>query len=154
MNEGNFCPVAHSPVSQMLIPGYKLFGLKSNWIWRRLIFSFLVISPSLDSISAVFWKLNTTWDCDFSLPPDCSSVLLLFSRFFFISFFFYVDQILKSLLNLLRYCFCFMFWFFGHEAGGILVPQPRIESAPLHWKVKSSPLNCQGKSLFVSASSP
>ena len=30
MNEGNFCPVAHSPVSQMLTPGYDLFGLTSN----------------------------------------------------------------------------------------------------------------------------
>ena len=24
----------------------------------------------------------------------------------------------------------FMFWFFGHEACGILVPQPRIQPAP------------------------
>ena len=34
---------------------------------------------------------------------------------------------LKSLLNLLQYCFCFMFWFFDHEACGILAPQPGIE---------------------------
>ena len=26
---------------------------------------------------------------------------------------------LKHLLNLLQYCFCFMFWFFGCEARGI-----------------------------------
>ena len=32
----------------------------------------------------------------------------------------------KSLLNLLQYSFCFMFWFFGHEAHGILVPRPGI----------------------------
>ena len=38
--------------------------------------------------------------------------------------------ILKVLLNLLQYCFCsFMFWFFGHEACGILAPQPGIEPA-------------------------
>ena len=24
-------------------------------------------------------------------------------------------MVLKSLLNLLQYCFCFMFWFFGRE---------------------------------------
>ena len=30
MNKANFCPVAHSPVSQMLTPGYDLFGLTSN----------------------------------------------------------------------------------------------------------------------------
>ena len=37
---------------------------------------------------------------------------------------------LKSLLNLLQYCFCFMFWFFGPGACGILAPQPGIEPAP------------------------
>ena len=41
-----------------------------------------------------------------------------------ISFFF------KSLLSLLQYCFCFMFWFFGREACGILAPQPGIKPAP------------------------
>ena len=34
---------------------------------------------------------------------------------------------LKSLLNLLPYCFCFMFRVFGPEACWILAPQPRIE---------------------------
>ena len=33
----------------------------------------------------------------------------------------------KSLLNLLQYCFYFMFWFFGHKAYGILAPQWGIE---------------------------
>ena len=33
---------------------------------------------------------------------------------FFVSFFiFWCRPFLKSLLNLLQYCFCFMFWFFG-----------------------------------------
>ena len=36
----------------------------------------------------------------------------------------------KSLLNLLKYCFCFMFWFFGREACGILVLQPGFEPSP------------------------
>ena len=27
---------------------------------------------------------------------------------------------------------CFMFWFFGHEACGILAPQPGIEPTSLH----------------------
>ena len=34
---------------------------------------------------------------------------------------------LKSLLNFLQYCFCFMFQFFGQEACGILAPSPGIE---------------------------
>ena len=30
-----------------------------------------------------------------------------------------------------------MFWFFGHEACGILAPQAGIKPVPLHWKTKS-----------------
>ena len=36
----------------------------------------------------------------------------------------------KSLWNLLQYCFCFMFWFSGHEACGVLAPWPGIEPLP------------------------
>ena len=32
------------------------------------------------------------------------------------------SSFLKSLLNLLQYCFCLVFWFFGPKACGILVP--------------------------------
>ena len=39
-------------------------------------------------------------------------------------------QLLKSLLNLLQYHFCFMFWFFGHEVYGLLATQPGIKSLP------------------------
>ena len=35
-----------------------------------------------------------------------------------------------SLLNLLQYCFCFMLWFFCHEACGILASCPGIEPSP------------------------
>ena len=42
--------------------------------------------------------------------------------FFFFNF--------KSLLRLLQYCFCFMFWFFGQEACGILAPRPGMEATP------------------------
>ena len=42
-------------------------------------------------------------------------------------FFFYVDRFLKSLLNLLQYCFCFLcFGFLVIEACGVLVPPPGI----------------------------
>ena len=37
---------------------------------------------------------------------------------------------LRSLLNLLQYCFHFMFWFFSSEACGISAPQPGIELIP------------------------
>ena len=49
------------------------------------------------------------------------------SYFILKTIFFNVDPFLKSLLNLLQYCFCFMFWFFGLEACRILAPQPGIE---------------------------
>ena len=49
---------------------------------------------------------------------------------FFKDFFFWCGLFLKSLLNLLQYCFCFMFWFFGPKARGILPPRPGIELTP------------------------
>ena len=40
-----------------------------------------------------------------------------------------LSDFLKSLLNLLYYTICFMFWFFGQEAHGILAPLTGIELA-------------------------
>ena len=57
--------------------------------------------------------------------------------FFFKVFFFGCGPILKSLLNLLQYCFCFLFWFFGREARGILASQPGIKPEPPAWEVQS-----------------
>ena len=48
-------------------------------------------------------------------------------------FFFFFPQcgpFLKSLLNFLQYCFCFMLWLLGLEACGILAPYPGIEPTP------------------------
>ena len=54
----------------------------------------------------------------------------------------------KSSLNLLQYCFCFMFCFFGPGAYGILVPQTGIE--PTHPVSEGEVLNtdCQGSPLI------
>ena len=41
------------------------------------------------------------------------------------------ESFLKSSQTSSQYCFCFMFWFFGCVACGILVPQPRIKPIPL-----------------------
>ena len=41
----------------------------------------------------------------------------------FFKIFFLHGPFLKSLLNLLHYCFCFMFCFFGHKACRILAPK-------------------------------
>ena len=77
-----------------------------------------------------------------SKPSQISARSLLFSisRFFF----FCCGSFLKSLLNLLQYCFCFMFRLFGHKTYRILGPRPGIEPAPLHWKTKSQSLDSQG----------
>ena len=56
--------------------------------------------------------------------------------------------ILKVFINLLQYCFCFIFWFFGREAYGILAPQLGVESEPpalesillTHWTTRAVPL--------------
>ena len=52
----------------------------------------------------------------------------LFLLYFFKDFFF-MWTTLKSVLNLLKYCFCFMFWFFAHKTCWILSPQPEIKPA-------------------------
>ena len=56
-----------------------------------------------------------------------------------------MDHFLKSLLNLLQCCFCFLFGFFGLEVCGILAPPSPsgIEVLPLHWKGKSQALDHQ-----------
>ena len=65
--------------------------------------------------------------------------------------FFLCGPFLKSVLHLLQYCFCCLCsGFFGLKACGILTPQPGIEpTPPLHWKVKSWPLDCQGNPYFT-----
>ena len=45
-------------------------------------------------------------------------------------FFFLFIHIFKSLLNLLQYCSCFLFWSSGQEARGILGPWSGIEPTP------------------------
>ena len=41
----------------------------------------------------------------------------------------------KCLLTVLQNCFCFMFWFFGHEACGILAPWPGMEPYIGRWSL-------------------
>ena len=63
-----------------------------------------------------------------TLPPTSLSTQL--KKMFFKDFFL-CGPFLKSLLNLLQYCFCFMFWYFAPEACGILTPQPGIKTTLL-----------------------
>ena len=45
--------------------------------------------------------------------------------------------IIFKFLNLLQYHFCFMFWFSGHKACGVVAPQPEIEPVPSALEAKS-----------------
>jgi len=65
------------------------------------------------------------------------------SVFFFLRFFFWYGLFLKSLLNLLQYCFCSAFQFFGLEACGLLAPQPPALEG------ESQPLDDQGSPSFL-----
>ena len=54
-----------------------------------------------------------------------TNLILFFSKFFCCC-----GPFLKSLLNLLQYCFCFKVWCFGLQAHRIFAPCPGIEPTP------------------------
>ena len=60
---------------------------------------------------------------------------------------FWCGPLLKSLLNLLQYCLCFMFWFFGYQTCGILPPRPGIEPTPFALEDKVLSTGPPGKSV-------
>ena len=57
--------------------------------------------------------------------------------------------ILKYLLNWLQYCFCFLFWFFGHKACGILASWLGIEHTPHALEGQVLTTELPGKSLYT-----
>ena len=57
---------------------------------------------------------------------------------------------LKSLLNLLQNCFCFMFCFFGWEACGILASLPGIKPIPPALEGEVSTIGLPGRSCTIS----
>ena len=69
----------------------------------------------------VYWHKNCIY-----LVAHCAFFVKVF-------FFFWCGPFLKSLLNMLQYCFCCflaLFWFSGHEACGILASWPETEPEP------------------------
>ena len=77
-------------------------------------------------LNSIFHNERVLWD--YLSQVDTFLKINLF--FFFFLKIFWCGPFLKFLLNLLQYCFCFMFWFFGPEARGILAPLPGIEPTP------------------------
>ena len=92
----------------------------------------------------VFWPLACLRE-----PPSLTSLepgmLLMLSACLVVRFFFLFGcgSFLNSLLNLLQYYFCFMFWSFGYKACEIA--HQRSTPHPLCWKRKSQPLDHQGR---------
>ena len=79
------------------------------------------------ALSLPLGKPGSLQDQGHIVPLSLVPLWWLSSFFLFLDFFFRCGPFLKSLLNLLHYCFRFMFWVSGHVASGILVSQPAIE---------------------------
>ena len=73
-------------------------------------------------------------DSYWGLTKQQNSVKQLSFNSFLNFFLFWCGPFLKSLRNLLQYCFCFMF--FGPEACGTLVPWSEIKPTPPEWEGK------------------
>ena len=82
----------------------------------------------LEKVLSFLWFENVCDDLE-CIHYVFGGIQLLRYLFLIFSFLFFDVDLLKSLLNLLQYSFCFMFWFFGCEACGILAPWPGIEPA-------------------------
>ena len=114
-------------------------------IWRTNLPLFLWVSVFRPLSFSSPSRTSVTQICDLSYNPTglWSSVILfsayfLWKIFWFGPFFVVVVAVwyrtfLKSLLNLLQYCFCLIFGVgrFGPEACGLLAPWPGIELTPL-----------------------
>ena len=98
-----------------------------------------LVLPSTPLLFVILISLCWSHCCRslWSLFPLCFPLLwLTFLPGVFQFFFFF----LKSLLNLLQYCFCFMFWFFGCKAPGDWTPVPCIGRRSLnHWTTREIP---------------
>ena len=91
-------------------------GFSNNFNSTKIFFPY---EPKTSFVSSTTFRTQhkTTWAINSSLN--------------FLKIFFWCGPFLKSLLNLLEYCFCFMFWFSNRKAYGILAPWPGIEPTPL-----------------------
>ena len=83
----------------------------------------------------MYWPCETVWSC---CNSGMLSLTLLLMNFF-----------LKSLLNVLQYCFCFMFWYFGHKTCWILALPLRFKPTPSPLQGKVLTTGPPGKSLLI-----
>ena len=97
-----------------------------SWFFCCYYFTFVCVFPTFFPFCVFVFYICPLW------------FFFCYSCFFVVECFFK-----KSLLNLLQYCFCFMFWIFGLEACGILTPWPGIRLIPTalegslkHWTTR------------------
>ena len=97
---------AHQAVNLCLIT--KTLGMWVSWTKKSFLGEFHICKIGR-------WDLSS---------ENCDLISVVKELFFF------MWTIFKVFMNLLQYCFCFMFWFFGLEACGILAPTPGMEPTP------------------------
>ena len=105
-----------------IFPSIRVFSNESVLRIRWPKYWSLSFSPSNEYLGLISFRM------------DWVKEIFVF-RFFFFN---WTICFSKSLLNLLQYCFCFMFWFIGSEVCFILAPQQGTEPThPLHQEAKS-----------------
>ena len=122
---------------------YIFSGIKCNWLMGIHKYNHFQYVALYLLIIAFIWKHSISLYLSYFK-------FNMFTFYFFLRFFFvWCGPFLKSLLNLLQYCFCFMFLVFGHKACGILAPRPGIEPTPPALDGEVLTTGLPGESLFT-----
>ena len=126
----DFGPVIHRDIAYLQDFGVGMWFSFFWWIWfgRDLICHFLIVSEytkhlNFSTVSLIPWVLRLLLE-----HAPQTSICFIYPPYLFLKK--KCGPFSKSLLNLLQYCFCFMFWYFGREACGILAPPPWISHPP------------------------
>ena len=94
----------------------------------------LVLSP-VSLMHTVLTFVTASLQCLFMLMEIArGGTKSYFSFFFFFSFLMWTN--FKVFIEFVIILLCFMFWYFGPKAYGILAPPPRIKPVPPALKVK------------------
>ena len=118
---------------------------------RLKAFSFLIPAPILPLLKSSKFRdwisfISPNTKPSYSIPKEKKKKTILF----FLLMIFNVDQLLKSLLNLLQYCFWVLFfflsvsWLFESQGMWELSSSSRNQTCTrVQWKAKFQPLDCQ-----------
>ena len=102
-------------------------SISSTWTKEDGTHMKLAMSLSCPKTWLLSFYFSRKWELLWRFSPFLASgEILLFADVdtflsFFFLFVFWCGPFKKSLFNVLQYCFCFMFWVFGHEACEIFI---------------------------------